>query len=323
MPTNERSAIFYEPETPLLLVAHDAGGAELVAAWAKKHLRHDYNCIVEGPAENVFFRYGLLKSRLESRNEAIRHLKGFRTVLTGTSWSSDLEKIFVDRATRLEITTICYLDHWTDYRSRFLMGEKLVLPSLFWVGDKYAKTIAETTFPGKQVIDVGNFYLEGEVEKVKAHGMVQRRSTGRKNVLFVSEPLSAAARKKYGDEQYYGYTEYDALAAFLDYAGASLAGEIEFIRIRRHPSEKPGKYAEFVDENSIPAIAECGDASLEEDLAWADWIIGCQSMAMVVALMAGKQVFSAIPPGGRSIEIPLPGIVPLFKSATHCAEQRS
>ena len=143
--------------------------------------------------------------------------------------------------------------------------------------------------------------------------------TGNPAPLPEGGDLAEAAARKHGDPRYFGYTELEALGAFLEHARRHWARDIEEIRIRRHPSEPPGKFASFVDARAPLPVGECGDAPLVEDCAWADRIVGCQSMAMVVGLLADKQVFSAIPPGGRSCAIPYPGIVPLFgpKPAQH------
>jgi hypothetical protein len=165
----------------------------------------------------------------------------------------------------------------------------------------------------------GNCYVEEVAAQVKARSIPAQIRAGKKRALFVSEPLAEAAERKHGDKNYFGYTELEALGAFLDHARRHWASDIEAIRIRRHPSEQPGKFASFVDARSALPVAECGEAPLVDDCAWADWIVGCQSMAMVVGLLAGKQVFSAIPTGGRPSAIPYPGITPLFEP---CAARR-
>lgn len=297
-------------DSPVLLVAHDTGGAELIAAWARKHSLRDYACVAEGPARRIF---ASTPERRLDRAEALGRLAEFRTVLTGTSWGSDLEKIFIERGTALGIRTITYLDHWTDYRERFLSDGRLVLPSEIWVADEHAEMIAVAAFPGQPVRKAGNCYLEEFAAQVKTLSLPVQARAGKKRVLFVSEPLSAAAERKHGDRNYLGYTEFDALAGFLEHARQHWAQEVEAIRIRRHPKEAPGKFAAFVDAQSPVPIVECGEAPLVDDCAWADWIVGCQSMAMVVALLAGKRVFSAIPRDGRPSAIPYAGIVPLFQ----------
>lgn len=297
-------------DNPALFVAHDAGGAELIAAWARKHLLQDYACVAEGPARRIF---ASTATRLLERADALSRLAEFRTILTGTSWGSDLEKIFIERGTALGIRTITYLDHWTDYRERFVADGRLVLPSEIWVADVHAERIARSAFPGQLVLNAGNCYLDEIAAQVKALSLPAQARAGKQRALFMSEPLSAAAERKHGDGNYFGYTEFDALAGFLEHARQHWAQELEAVRIRRHPSEAPGKFSAFVNVSPPFPVVECGEAPLVEDCAWADWIAGCQSMALVVGLFAGKQVFSAIPAGGRPSPIPYPGIAPLFQ----------
>ena len=249
--------------------------------------------------------------------DAFARLAEFRTVLTGSSWGADLEKNFIVRATALGIHCATFLDHWTDYRERFMFAGQLLLPSEIWVTDEYAMQIARTAFPGHPIRMVGNYYLDEITAQVKARSVPASAGRRKKRTLFVSEPLADAAARKHGDKNYFGYSEIDALGSFLDYARTHWVQEIEAIRIRRHPSEPPGKFAPFVNAARPLPIEECGDAPLVDDCAWADWIVGCQSMAMVVGLLAGKQVFSAIPLGGLPCAIPHPGIVPLFQSPPH------
>lgn len=292
------------------MIAHDAGGAELVAAWARRHHVADSCCVAEGPAQRVF---ASTVARMLDRTEALARLVEFRSVLTGSSWGSDVEKLFIERAVLLGIRCVTYLDHWTDYRERFTSAGHLLLPSEIWVADEYADAIARASFPGHPVRMAGNCYLDEVAAQVKARSVPQHARAGKKRTLFVSEPLSEAASRNHGDRNYFGYTELQALGAFLEYARSHWARDVEEIRIRRHPSEQPGKFASFVDARSPLPVTECGEAPLVEDCAWADWIVGCQSMAMVVGLLAGKQVFSAIPPDGRPSAIPHAGIVPLFQ----------
>ena len=44
--------------------------------------------------------------------------------------------------------------------------------------------------------------------------------------------------------------------------------------------------------------------TLAEDILCSHIVVGCESMAMVVALLADKLVISCIPPGGRACQLP-------------------
>ena len=47
-----------------------------------------------------------------------------------------------------------------------------------------------------------------------------------------------------------------------------------------------------------------GKRPLLEEIVAADIIVGCESMAMVVALLDHKRVISSIPPGGKACGLP-------------------
>ena len=45
-----------------------------------------------------------------------------------------------------------------------------------------------------------------------------------------------------------------------------------------------------------------------KEISQADILVGCDSMAMVVGLIAKKRVLSCVPPGGRKCSLPHDGI---------------
>jgi len=125
-------------------------------------------------------------------------------------------------------------------------------------------------------------------------------------VLYVCEPVAEHALAQYGNERHWSYTEHDALSFFLTNV-ASLGQPVAAITIRRHPSERENKYQWARNFIALPVEFGATRSLLEETLA-SDIVVGCESMAMVVGLLAGKRVISAIPPGGRPCQLPHPGI---------------
>src|ERR1039458_3348081 len=78
----------------ILVVARDAGGAEVVSAWVKKHRDADYRFLLEGPAVLVFRRkLGMIA--ILSAAEMHLSIGAVNFVLTGTGYGSDLEKIAI------------------------------------------------------------------------------------------------------------------------------------------------------------------------------------------------------------------------------------
>jgi hypothetical protein len=85
------------------------------------------------------------------------------------------------------------------------------------------------------------------------------------------------------------------------------------LRLRTHPAEPPDKYAAEIAEFGLELSA---GRSLAQDLAWADTVVGCDTMAMAVALAAGRRVISVIPPGGRPLSLPFEGIERMFVASS-------
>jgi hypothetical protein len=118
-------------------------------------------------------------------------------------------------------------------------------------------------------------------------------------VLFVCSPVKENAPM-------FGYTEFDTLRYF--FSNRSVLGfPIESLVIRPHPSEEPEKYHSIAAEFGA-GVRLGGSKPLLQEIAESDVVIGCGSMAMVVALIAGRRVISAIPPGGRPSSLPQPEI---------------
>ena len=140
-----------KPGSSILVVCHDAGGAEIVSAYVKKNKdQYVFYCCVSGPALNIFDKKGLQSLCLpqEVSLESCFADSGqvYDMLLTGTSWTTDLERRAIAMAREKGILTASYLDHWVNYRQRFgypADGWEKTLPDQIWVGDMYAYKQAE------------------------------------------------------------------------------------------------------------------------------------------------------------------------------------
>jgi hypothetical protein len=279
------------------IVSHDAGGAEILSSWL---LRSDDLCsvVLEGPAMGIFNRKCIGAERL-SLTEAITTCDW---VLCGTGWASNLERQAIKLGRQKGKKTIAFLDHWVNYKERFEETEgSVILPDEIWVGDEQAKRIAEAEFPNIPVkLQINPYFADllSDFAKIETN----KPSTNKVSILYVCEPIREHAYLKYGNERHWGYTEEDALKYFLQNI-ESLHLDIAHITIRPHPSENMDKYqwAKAFE----PALTRFGGGeSLMHETVKADVVVGCESMAMVVGLLAGKRVISCIPPGGAPCQLP-------------------
>jgi hypothetical protein len=284
----------------LAVVAHDAGGAEVLSSYVR---RERLSCcyVLDGPARAIFERKlgAITSSPLE---DAIGQCA---SVLCGASWQSDLELNAICLARALGKRSTVFLEHWTNYRERLTRRGETVLPDEIWTGDPFAHRLASTLFADVPVRLVDNPYFEDVRRDLASIPHAPRRNGNTISVLYICEPVREQALRQFGDERYWGYVEEDALTHFLRHVGA-LGHPVRQIVIRPHPSETAAKY-EWAKEFDSPIVMSSAPALLH-DIADADVVVGCQSTAMVVGLLAGKRVVSCIPPGGAACTLPFPEI---------------
>ena len=141
----------------LLVAAHDAGGAEIIAAWLRRGRTAEL--WLDGPARAVFAR------RLPERRRWPRVPSPRASIsscaapaaspTTSGGWCAP-------RATP-RVRSVVWLDHWVNYPARFDL-----LPDELWVCDEHAARIARETVPGPPVHVRGNPYLEDAAAEVRA-----------------------------------------------------------------------------------------------------------------------------------------------------------
>ena len=277
------------------IVSHDAGAAEIISSYI---LRNSLECVfcLDGAAVRVFQRkLGKVK------NNSLEYLvEQCDWLLSGTSFLSDLEWRALALAREAGKRSIVVLDHWVNYRQRFIRRGEWHWPDEVWLGDEIAMQIAKETLPELKHTLVPNAYFMDIQDEIRALSLPSRQPG--LNVLYVCEPLREDGIALHGDERYWGYTEEEALSYFLSHIDC-LSDNITRIVVRPHPQEALDKYDWAVTGFDLPLV--CGEKkTLLEQIAACDVVAGCATMAMVVGLLAGKRVFSCIPPGGKTVQLP-------------------
>jgi hypothetical protein len=285
------------------IVAHDAGGAEILASYVAQN-KIDFKLVLGGPAVNVFKRR-LGEIEIYSLEEAILDCEW---CLCGTGWQSDLEWRAIEQGRNAGKQVVVFLDHWVNYEERFIRNGIQHLPDEIWVGDVDGERLAQEQFPLLPIKLVSNPYFIDI--KLKLDEIVIKNNlcdNKQRRVLFVSENISGHALLQHGDERYRGYTEFDVVEFFLKNIDV-LRESIATVVLRPHPSDSPGKYDRIL--KTYPDIVQLSTGkSLNEEIAESDIVVGCESMAMVVGLLAQKKVISCIPPDGYSCRLPQRDII--------------
>lgn len=271
--------------TPLTLVCHDAGATNLILPWIVADRPELLLPVMAGPAAALWRqRFGTTATL--ALDQAI---EGAATVLTGTGWASDLEHRARKLAKERRIRSVAVIDHWVNYRERFVRNGEEVLPDELWVTDEYAFELARSEYPGLPAELKPNLYLDEQLAKAPP------LSDTDQDILFVAEPIRADwARDTPG--------EFQALDYFQGHRDAAGIAPRARLRIRPHPSDPPGKYDAWANAHANVAIDRSSD--LASALAGARWVVGCESYALVIALHAGRATYSALPPWAPACRLP-------------------
>lgn len=270
---------------PLAVVAHDAGAANIILAWLAREPLTDVRAVMAGPAAVLWAaRFGEAPLAA-SIDEA---LDGAAALLTGTGWASDLEHRARGIAKARGIASVGVIDHWVNYRARFVRDGAEVLPDRLWVTDQEAVAEALRALPELPVELKPNLYLE---EQASVAGPVPAKG----DILFVAEP----ARSDWGRGT---PGEFQALDALIGWRDGHDSAVPHAIRLRPHPSDPAGKYNDWLARHSGVALDTAPD--IGSALRGATIVTGMNSFALVVALAAGRRAISVLPPWAPPCVLP-------------------
>lgn len=276
-------------DNKILLVSHDAGGAQLLAAWASFENITNFKILVEGPATTAFQNIFRSENSYIDYDTAIEDLmkNDFDLVVTSTSWESQLELKIIKLAKKLGIMTISYLDHWVNYRERFGFPNhnwEDNLPDQLWGHDLASLQLINQSFPNIVAENRGNLFLEQRLRNLKSLNVQEIPNT----VLFLTEPIS----KHLGEKM--GYNEFDALDLFFGKLSYFFkTPDVTQVTIRPHPSEKKyaqKKYENFLQDN----VSLSEEADVFVDLKKHEYIVGCDTIGLYYASILKKKILCAI-----------------------------
>lgn len=278
------------------VVCHDAGAANIVIATLLKTGRSDWRAYMQGPAEKIWktvFPEVALYKTLE------KTLKGAEILITGTGWQSDIEHNARKLAQSNKIKSVAVIDHWVNYIERFNRDGEVVLSDEIWVTDKYAMEIALDLFPKRTISEIPNYYVESQL-----YDIAQVQSCNNPELLYVLEPIRADWGRGIPGE-------FQALDYFRECLPKLDLPHDVLVRLRPHPSESLEKYNHWVDQNPLMNIELDDSVSIADSLGRATWVAGCESFALVLAIMAGRTTYCTLPPWAPLCQLPHSGLIEL------------
>ena len=294
-------------KSPVAVVCHDAGAANLVFAWLRHWCEtgllaeHSFKLVLQGPALKAWHYQPVPFPEVQIHTTLDDALVGCQCVLTGTGWASELEHQARQLAKRLGISSIAVIDHWVNYAERFERNKEVLLPDHIWVSDHYAEGLAKDLFKYTPVLILPNLYLSNLVKKIPP---VPKDCC---NLLYVLEPV----RNDWGR----GVPgEFQALDYFVQNLAQVVGAQPVQITLRPHPSDPLGKYSAWIQANSSLDIRLDSQMDLNDSIAQARWVVGVESFALVVANAAGRETFSSLPPWAHRRRLPSDAV---FQINTH------
>jgi hypothetical protein len=201
-------------QVTIVVVSHDAGSSELLCALITHH-RNDPHWHIfahpHSPMATICERNSLPFTPIADATQQLQICKP-DALLFGTGWQEKCERPYVTYCKEHSIPTVAFMDHWSSYRERFGYPEqnwKQNCGNFTAVSDQQALNLAmQLQLPTP--IGLPNFYLQKLIRDAKTKTIAVTD-----NLLFLSEPTDAVAKNTYGDENYWGFTQYTALEDIL------------------------------------------------------------------------------------------------------------
>jgi hypothetical protein len=216
-------------------------------------------------------------------------------IVTGTSYTSGIEKEIHKLAASEGIKCFAFVDHWTSFRIRFEQEDgSLFIPDQVWVIDERAKQLAiEAGIPENRLVITGNPYhtwlscWKPDIDKKTFLNQIGLPSTDANLLIFAPDPLSNVDGKTI-----YGFDEIEA-ARQIDHLFEKNQIENWLLLVKAHPNQniQPLKKA-FTSKNifMLPTKADTNSV-----LYFADAVMGFFSSILIEASILGKPVLRYLP----------------------------
>lgn len=307
----------------ILILAHDAGGAEVLAAL----LRREGCCcawtvltLAGSPAESAFGQAcadadGRLQV-LESQAACAAFVRAaqagpeaFDAALYNPGWGPFPQRLVEDGLLG-RVPCAAVLDSWSDYRERFGYpdeGWERGLPERIALGDGRALALArELGLP--RLARLRNHHMEGLLERIAARRLLSPPPGG--DLLFLSQTTADPGMSANGNGRfvYAGGLEAQVLAELLA-RREDLAARfgVSALRLRLHPSETRCRHLDLLEQGGLPyRVERAQEADLVDSVLAARLVVGLNTMALFTAFLCGRPTASILPDPALGRVLPLP-----------------
>lgn len=259
----------------VLIVSHDAGGANILALWCRQW-KQKLNFVfkLSGPAVTIF-------------NNEIPDLVNISTypetgsiqgVITSTGWQSNAEFEAIEWAKVHHIPVASYIDHWVNFKTRFERRNLFVLPDEIWVADQEAMNIATKEFSN---FTVSFRYIKNRYF-TRLKRAVSRSDITSDSLLICLEPIRD------------NITFDDVYSNLANYLAGSIYKNMKLV-IRDHPSSVDTGLTILLDKLKKDFNITISNNELSRDLSRAAAVVAYQSSVLIYASYLGIEAISFFP----------------------------
>lgn len=255
----------------ILVVSHDVGGANLIKGFIDCYnIRPEY--YLRGPALSIL--------KKKKKYSFINNIKKSDIIITGTGWQTDLEYKAIKYAKKFNKICLTFIDHWINYKKRFVRNKKLILPNIILVFDKTSQLKIKKIFKNRvKVFKIKNFYFLNFIKTVKKFKVLS------KNILYLSSNYDEALKKNNID--------LILLKKFL-HKIAKLKKYKNFdIDIKPHPTENSSKYFRF-KKNHLKIKNIIRSKKLEDIILKYKVVAGTETTGLVLAKLCKLKTINNI-----------------------------
>ena len=194
MQKQERELISYLSNSSLIVISHDAGGANVLHSFLQVHNLRPSKLLTNGPATQIF-------ESIQIDNKNYLNKKG-EVILASTGWQTDFEIKLIGPAVASGKRVIIFLDHWTNFENRLKFNSETIFVSEIVTFDREAKRLASGIFTNSTIYCFENYYLQKQA--ILVTNLKKNLQGYLYDFLFIGEPIR--------DQ---GYSEEDALRYFI------------------------------------------------------------------------------------------------------------
>jgi hypothetical protein len=292
-----------------IFVFSDPAGANSVLALIDRLIENGYNAenyLVFTDSLGVFsddYKELVIKQAIEPDQINQLLTKYNPDYLFSATSIHDYEHQWRKLANRLNIKTIGFIDHWTNYLERFSFKNETIFPDEIWVINEIAKKEAiQAGIPERLITISGNPYYEKvknfspEISK-KDFFLSHKLDPIKKSILFISDDIKKSFPSNENGDCILGFDEYAVLSDILiGFTKLKKDRQIDFgnyqLVIKLHPRATENKFKNVLNELKPEGLdtfclKQCEPLTLNY---YSDYVLGMFSNMVTESMLMKKKL---------------------------------